>query len=128
MKSGCCCMLSSRGRAVPDADFVEPEDFLVCPPAHIAPGQSKQRRVAACVRGIAGAGRRFEPLAIDYLDGAPAVFDQAIALKATRSHGDTNAAHTEHACQELLGSMKAVGVRAVLTHQEPARQARADLM
>ena len=53
---------------------------------------------------------------------APVVGDEALALQAAGGGGDAHPAHPEQVSQILVGDMKAGGVRAVLGHQQPARQ------
>ncbi|EFX60387.1 hypothetical protein DAPPUDRAFT_277784 [Daphnia pulex] len=85
-------------------------------------------RIICQIRGIAAAGRSFQAAAIEHGQLAAVVFDQAAALHGAGRLGHTDPAHPQHISEELMGDSQLRRARAVLAHQQPARQARADLM
>jgi len=54
------------------------------------------------------------------------VRDQPSAVQHAGCHGDADAAHAQHAGQKLLRHVEVVAMRAVVAHQQPASQSRAD--
>ena len=85
-----------------------------------------QLRVRVPILGVTTACRRFESFAIQHRQRAATVLDQPFALQVSRSGRDTDATHTEHIRKELVRNVETVAVRAVLAHQQPARETRTD--
>lgn len=84
---------------------------------------TKDSGVTVFLVGIARAGVRLQPAAIDNDQLSAAVTDELAVLKRAGRSIDTGATHTEHRGDELLSDIELIGVGSVAGHQEPARQA-----
>src|SRR5262245_15097382 len=72
--------------------------------------------------GVAFAGDIFERRAIDDVDEAAPVTDQAGGLEKAGGNGHGGAAHAEHLPQKLLRQRDGIGVDAVVGLQQPAAE------
>ena len=63
-------------------------------------------------------------MAVENVDFATAVIDQALLLQAAGGNRDSAALYPEHVGQKLVGQVKVIGLRAVVGQQQPAREAR----
>src|SRR5664279_970757 len=84
--------------------------------------------IALPVRCIATARCGFEARAVEDRQLAAPVPDELGALQGGRGAGDANPAHAEHVGEELMRHAERVAAGPVVAHQQPARQARADLV
>jgi hypothetical protein len=73
---------------------------------------------------VTRARSRFESLAIKDIDLTTDVTDELLLLQLARSDGDATSAYPEHVGEVFLREMEMISMRAVMRHQQPARQAR----
>ena len=66
----------------------------------------------------------FETSAVEHLDAAAALLDQAAALQAAQGRADCGALHAEHFGQKLMRQGQGVLIHAVVRAEEPAAAAR----
>jgi len=72
--------------------------------------------------GVAFTGDLFERRAIDDVDEAAAVTDQAGALQQARRDRHRGAAHTEHLPEKLLRQRDRIAIDAIVRLQQPAAE------
>ena len=77
---------------------------------------------------VALAGCRLETFAVHDFDRAADVADQLPPLQRARGDRDRTPAHAEHVAEILVREMQAIRVRAIVGHEEPARQPRFGLV
>src|ERR1700759_2959599 len=78
--------------------------------------------------GVALARGLFQTFAIDDLDAATAVPDEAVALEGSRGEGNAGAAGAEHFSEKLLRQLKMIGFEAIPNHQQPASESFFDFV
>ena len=88
----------------------------------------QQPVISLPIGGVAVAGGVLEAEAVQHGHLTTHIGNQAVALQRTGGHGHAHAPYTEHVGEEFLRDVKLVVVRPVMRHQQPARQARADLV
>ena len=66
---------------------------------------------------VTAAGGRFETVAVENTDVAPAVADQIALLQGAGGVGNGNPQHAEHVAQKLLRETKLIRSQAIARHQ-----------
>src|SRR4030095_7281151 len=94
--------------------------------------EGARRRSAKCpgVVGlhdvVARTGGTLESGAVEDRDDPAGVSDQAEGLQPARRDRDRGALRAQHLTEKLLRELEAIGSHAVVSHEQPARAARAN--